>query len=358
MDKNTFSKYGAIICAVIIIAIMIAFATPFGRNIARGVVDAVKGFDKASGVKFLLKTPQDIKIEGNTLSFKTVKDADQYGVYINGTEVIPDLTDGSVDLASAFSSFEGSVIIEVIAKDSSGNHKNSFSAKLWHKLPGLYETDSDVLVKSWNTLVSEGILSAKGVVQDGKAAELVGDLIVPREITVIESRLFDHCTGLTSIKLPETVTYVSTYAFNSCTSLKSINLPDSIRTLNHTAFNGCKSLTSIVLPKGLTEIRQYTFWGCWGLESIEIPDTLTSIDQRVFKDCKNLTSISLPHSFTTMGTEAFLGCTGLVKINYDGTVAEWQNITLPEGWDTSTGDYMIHCTDGTIAKDGTVTYNQ
>ena len=31
MDKQTFSSYGAIICVVLVIAIMIAFATPFGN---------------------------------------------------------------------------------------------------------------------------------------------------------------------------------------------------------------------------------------------------------------------------------------------------------------------------------------
>ena len=38
MDKETFSSYGWIVITVIVIAIMIAFATPFGEFI----VDAVK----------------------------------------------------------------------------------------------------------------------------------------------------------------------------------------------------------------------------------------------------------------------------------------------------------------------------
>ena len=39
MDKETFSSYGWIVITVIVIAIMISFATPFGQFI----VDAVKG---------------------------------------------------------------------------------------------------------------------------------------------------------------------------------------------------------------------------------------------------------------------------------------------------------------------------
>ena len=38
MDKETFSSYGWLVITVIVIAIMIAFATPFGEFI----VDAVK----------------------------------------------------------------------------------------------------------------------------------------------------------------------------------------------------------------------------------------------------------------------------------------------------------------------------
>ena len=40
-----------------------------------------------------------------------------------------------------------------------------------------------------------------------------------------------------------------------------------------------------------------------------------------------------------------------------GTVAEWQAIEKDDRWDTGILAYTITCTDGTIAKDGTVTMN-
>ena len=44
MDKETFSSYGWIVITVIVIAIMIAFATPFGRYIVEGVQDVLGKF--------------------------------------------------------------------------------------------------------------------------------------------------------------------------------------------------------------------------------------------------------------------------------------------------------------------------
>ena len=72
--------------------------------------------------------------------------------------------------------------------------------------------------------------------------------------------------------------------------------------------------------------------------------------------CSGLTSITISDSVTTIEYNAFANCTGLTSIAYTGTVAQWNAITLSSNWITNTGDYTIHCTDGDIAKDGTITY--
>ena len=61
-------------------------------------------------------------------------------------------------------------------------------------------------------------------------------------------------------------------------------------------------------------------------------------------------------SIKTIGNNAFHGCVSLAEINYLGTVAEWNKITLNNDWDFNTDEYVIHCKDGDITKDGTVTY--
>lgn len=96
-------------------------------------------------------------------------------------------------------------------------------------------------------------------------------------------------------------------------------------------------------------------------EHVIIPSTykdlpVTTISGGAFEGCQNIISITIPTTITTIGNFAFNNCTALVEINYLGTVSEWNKITLNNGWDNNTDEYVIHCKDGEIAKDGTVTY--
>jgi hypothetical protein len=59
----------------------------------------------------------------------------------------------------------------------------------------------------------------------------------------------------------------------------------------------------------------------------------------------------------SIGDVAFATCTSLTSISYTGTVEQCKSLSEGTSWDESTHDYTIYCTDGTIAKDGTVTYN-
>ena len=47
MDKETFSSYGWIVITVIVIAIMISFATPFGQFIVDAVKDVLANFKES-----------------------------------------------------------------------------------------------------------------------------------------------------------------------------------------------------------------------------------------------------------------------------------------------------------------------
>jgi hypothetical protein len=117
------------------------------------------------------------------------------------------------------------------------------------------------------------------------------------------------------------------------------------------AFRDCDSLTSIVIPEGVTSIGDEAFSSCDSLTSIEIPNGVTSIGDGAFGYC-SLTSITIPESVTRIGESAF-SCSHLTSITYNGMVSEWNAISKDEYWVT----YNVYCTDGTIAKDGTVTYN-
>ena len=59
---------------------------------------------------------------------------------------------------------------------------------------------------------------------------------------------------------------------------------------------------------------------------------------------------------TSIGRYAFGYCYGLTDIQFKGTVKEWQAIEKESGWNSDTGNFTVTCTDGTVTKNGTVTY--
>ena len=64
MDKETLSNYGWIIVCVIIIALMIVLATPFGTYIKEALKSLINGF----GAKVASGTSDAVAVESFTIS--------------------------------------------------------------------------------------------------------------------------------------------------------------------------------------------------------------------------------------------------------------------------------------------------
>ncbi len=230
-------------------------------------------------------------------------------------------------------------------------------------------------------------------------------------VTCIQGEAFKDCTRLESITIPESVTRINAWAFQGCTGLTDITIPDSVTTIGEEAFKDCTALTSITIENGVTSIGDRAFSGCTALTSITIPDSVTAIGVEIFRYCTALTSITIPYvgsgtdgsymafgcffetsaywnnadsvpssletvvitggtqianyvffrcpgiksitlpgSITDIGVEAFYHCTGLTSITFGGTKEQWDSINKGGSWNNDTGDYIIHCTDGDIAK--------
>lgn len=58
----------------------------------------------------------------------------------------------------------------------------------------------------------------------------------------------------------------------------------------------------------------------------------------------------------TIGNEAFRSINLQANISFKGTVEQWNSIKKYAAWPATTINYPVYCTDGEIAKDGTVTY--
>ena len=204
--------------------------------------------------------------------------------------------------------------------------------------------------------------------------ELLTELIIPEEITIISNNAFEGCTSLQSVTVPDSVTAIGDKAFYKCENLKAVSISGSVTTIGESAFSTCSGLSSIDIPEGVTTIGQWAFeyctglqsivipesvttldnwafWGCTGLQSVTLPDSITTIGDYIFRDCTGLTSFAIPASVTSIGTGAFSGCSGLtfiiipnsvsligesafygceslVEVYYDGSQSQWNSIAI------------------------------
>ena len=154
-----------------------------------------------------------------------------------------------------------------------------------------------------------------------------------------------------TVEIPATlggypVTGIKMQAFIECTSLKSVSMPESMTWIGDSAFAGCTGLEQVEFSPNLTTIGPNSFYSCNGLTSVVVPDKVTSIGSLAFFGCLKLESITIPASVTTLDSTFVFGCTNLKKIEFKGTQAQWNALSidphyLPVG-------VSIVCTDGTI----------
>ena len=154
-----------------------------------------------------------------------------------------------------------------------------------------------------------------------------------------------------TVEIPATlggypVTGIGMHAFAEYTSLKSVSMPESMTWIGNGAFAGCTGLESVALPAGLKSIGENVFYSCTSLTSVVIPDKVTSIAGLAFFGCLNLESITIPASVTDLASSFVYGCTNLKKIEFKGTQAQWNALSIdPNTLPVGVG---IVCTDGTI----------
>lgn len=80
--------------------------------------------------------------------------------------------------------------------------------------------------------------------------------------------------------------------------------------------------------------------------------SVTVIGFGALEDLRYLTSLTIPKCITEIEGCAFTDCIALVNITYQGTKAQWNAISKGNLWNAETGDYIVHCTDGDLDKNG------
>lgn len=241
---------------------------------------------------------------------------------------------------------------------------------------------SDLLIFTYRVLSNEHIVIT-GVREGLKWERItIPKTINGRPVTSIDSYAFRNNTLFNYIELSDSLDFLGSYAFEGCNNLTQITIPkniitvggncfkdcSSLTTVNWLAtactsagkpvpgssskpiFKGCSNLATVNIGDNVTTITPYTFFGCTGLTSITIPDSVMSIGTEAFYNCTGLTSITIGKGVTSIGSYAVYGCAGLTSITFNGTIAQWNAISKGSSWNSNTGNYTIHCTDGDIPK--------
>ena len=172
---------------------------------------------------------------------------------------------------------------------------------------------------------------------------LVTEFVVPNGITEIKNCTFVNAS-FTNIVIPETVTSIGNAAFHNCKSLISVTIPASVIFIGDSAFSDCVSLKEIIIPNSVTNIERYAFKSCSSLKNIVLPNNITTISTHAFA-WSGIENITIPASVTSIEYYAFGYCPSLANITFNGTLAQWNNITKSTQY--GKGYATVTCTDGT-----------
>ena len=229
--------------------------------------------------------------------------------------------------SSAFSGCSGLTSVTI------GNSVTSIGSSAFNGCSGLEKVIvPNIDIKNWCSIVFSSstdnpLYYAHHLYSDENTE--ITKLVIPNDVTSINSYAFYGCSGLTSVTIPNSVTSIGERAFYECSGLKKVIVPDiknwcsitfgsssdnPLYYAHHLYSDENTEITKLVIPDGVTTIPNYVFSGCSGLTSVTIGNSVTSIGSYAFQGCSGLTSVTIPNSVTSIGSSAFYDCSGLKKV--------------------------------------------
>lgn len=169
---------------------------------------------------------------------------------------------------------------------------------------------------------------------------------LPANITSIGNYAFHGCSNIEITELPDDITSIGKYAFYSCAKMSISKLPSNLKKIEDNIFIGCSNMVLTSIPDGITSIGIKAFQGCEKINISELPSSLNIIESYAFQNCRGIVSINIDSTIQTIGKSAFSGCTNLKTINYNGTMDEWNLVSI--GTNAIPTGTQIICLDGTI----------
>jgi hypothetical protein len=358
MDKETLSHYGWIVILVLILAVLLALASPFGNFVAGAIKATTAGFfgvnESALGAVGITIPGQDFEDDGG-----------------NGEEM-PDPKAGCVTFCKYYAN---PGCHEEVYDHTDACYVEEMNTLTWaeFQLPenGIkygYDASvvSDTAIGSSTPDASKGDID--GAFWDCRYT--IVSLVIPDTVTAIDCGAFCNCYVLETVIIPGSVKIIGNDAFSSCYALKNLELGEGIEKISNFAFWNCDSLKSVTIPTSVTTIYPI-FCRCYMLETVILHDNIDYIDASCFDENPSLKSFTIqpkvtdipsyafnkntsmetlviPVSVTHIGRAFVDQCVSLKTITYEGTIEQWNNIDFYPGWDVGMSATRIQCSDGVI----------
>ena len=147
--------------------------------------------------------------------------------------------------------------------------------------------------------------------------ELVTEVIIPDNVTTINTYAFYNYDMLTSVKIPSTVKTINKSAFANCSGLTDLTIKEGILTLDSFVFSNCDALTGVTIPSSIKNIGTNVFEYCDALTKVVFAEGCTTTGVKTFYSCSALKEVVLPTSMNSISTTAFEYCNALTSIIVD-----------------------------------------
>ena len=220
-----------------------------------------------------------------------------------------------------------------------------------------------------NSIGARAFMGCTDLVGKAKADDSkVKEIILPKNITKIESETFRACTKLTNIVFNSELVEIGDNAFRECKAIKALDIPAKVKVIGKKAFQGTATLATVTLHEGLEKIDDYAFAKAsgnavdendnpiyTGLKEIVIPNSVKIIGKFAFSDCSNLEKVTFGTGIEYIAEGAFRnsGANG-ITYTYEGTEADWKalmsqnSIETNYAWGCKGGVVEIECSDGKV----------
>lgn len=140
-------------------------------------------------------------------------------------------------------------------------------------------------------------------------------------VTSIAADAFCGCPILSVIRIPAGVTHIEGDFCHSSNVLTAIEVAE--KNPNYVSVDGAlltKDKKTLIRCPGVS--GEYT-----------VPNGVTTIEAFAFSHCSALENLILPSSLTAVKENAFDYCSSLASVQYGGTQADWESVTVENGND-------------------------